>query len=81
MRIARLGLVVILALTAWVLRALSFLRRRRQGDVPRAVISLIAGISLVDALFLATTGDWPSTLVAILCFIATLLTQRWVSGT
>jgi 4-hydroxybenzoate polyprenyltransferase len=69
------------ALTAWMLRALSFLRRRRQGDVPRAVVSLIAGISLVDALFLATTGDWRVTLVAIGCFVATLLTQRWVSGT
>ena len=39
--------VTILAalLLAWVLRALSFLRRRRQGDVPRAVVSLIAGIA------------------------------------
>ena len=73
--------IVAALLLAWVLRALSFLRRRRQGDVPRAVVSLIAGISLVDALFLAAEGALLASLVAVLCFIATLLTQRWVSGT
>jgi 4-hydroxybenzoate polyprenyltransferase len=49
--------------------------------VPRAVVSLIAGISLVDALFLASAGALLATAAAIGCFIATLLTQRWVSGT
>jgi UbiA prenyltransferase family protein len=69
------------ALIAWILRSLSFLRRRGQGDVPRAVVGLIAGISLVDALFLASAGALLAAGAAILCFIATLLTQRWVSGT
>jgi len=69
------------ALIAWIVRSLSFLRRRRQGDVPRAVIGLIAGISLVDALFLASAGALLASVIAGLCFIATLLTQRWVSGT
>jgi hypothetical protein len=69
------------ALIAWTLRALSYLRRRGPGDVPRAVVSLIAGISLVDALFLASAGALPAAVVAVLCFLATLLTQRWVSGT
>jgi len=73
--------LVAAALLAWILRSLSFLRRRRQGDVPRAVVTLIAGISLVDALFLASAGAWLATAAAIVCFIATLLTQRWVSGT
>jgi 4-hydroxybenzoate polyprenyltransferase len=73
--------LVAAALLAWILRSLSFLHRRRQGDVPRAVVTLIAGISLVDALFLASAGAWLATAAAILCFIATLLTQRWVSGT
>jgi 4-hydroxybenzoate polyprenyltransferase len=49
--------------------------------VPRAVVSLIAGISLVDALFLAAAGALLAAAAAVLCFIATLLTQRWVSGT
>jgi len=73
--------VVAVALVVWVLQALSYLRRRGPGDVPRAVVSLIAGISLVDALFLASAGALLATAAAIGCFIATLLTQRWVSGT
>ena len=74
-------LVVAAVLVAWILRSLLFLRRRSPGDVPRAVISLIAGISLVDALFLASHGALVASLAAGLCFIATLLTQQWVSGT
>jgi hypothetical protein len=73
--------VVAVALVVWILQALSYLRRRGPGDVPRAVVSLIAGISLVDALFLASAGALLATAAAIGCFIATLLTQRWVSGT
>jgi UbiA prenyltransferase family len=73
--------VIATALIAWTLRALSYLRRRRPGDVPRAVVSLIAGISLVDALFLAAAGALLAAMAAVLCFLATLLTQRWVSGT
>jgi 4-hydroxybenzoate polyprenyltransferase len=68
-------------LLAWILWSLSYLRRRHRGDVPRAVISLIAGISLVDSLFLAAAGASLPALLAGLCFLATLLTQRWVSGT
>jgi UbiA prenyltransferase family len=73
--------VVAAALVVWILQALSYLRRRGPGDVPRAVVSLIAGISLVDALFLASAGALLAAAAAIGCFIATLLTQRWVSGT
>jgi 4-hydroxybenzoate polyprenyltransferase len=32
------------------------LRRRKPGDVPRAVISLIAGIALLDAILLSGAG-------------------------
>jgi|SoiMethySBSTD1v2_1073268.scaffolds.fasta_scaffold14912_10 hypothetical protein len=73
--------VVAAVLIVWILQALSYLRRRGPGDVPRAVVSLIAGISLVDALFLAAAGATLAALAAVLCFLATLLTQRWVSGT
>jgi heme O synthase-like polyprenyltransferase len=73
--------VVAAALIVWILQALSYLRRRGPGDVPRAVVSLIAGISLVDALFLASAGELFALFAAVLCFLATLLTQRWVSGT
>src|SRR5215510_1529913 len=73
---APLAVVVVAAvLVAWILRSLLFLRRRSPGDVPRAVISLIAGISLVDALFLASAGALLAAVVAVGCFLATLLTQ------
>ena len=75
------GLCVVAALAGGVGVALWLLRRRGPGDIPRAVVSLIAGISLVDALFLAVDG-WPgAAALAIACFAATLLLQRWISGT
>jgi 4-hydroxybenzoate polyprenyltransferase len=75
--------VVLLWLThlAWIGVALYFLRRRAQGDVPRAVILLIAGICLVDALFLAGAGAGCAAGLAISCFFLTLILQRWVIGT
>jgi len=49
--------LLFVALTGWVVYALHFLWRRRPGDVPRAVVSLIAGISLLDAVFIAAFGN------------------------
>lgn len=75
------GLLAAAALAGWIGVALWLLRRRRPGDIPRAVVSLIAGIALVDALFLAIAG-WPgAAALAVACFAATLALQRWVSGT
>ncbi len=76
-----LGSLTLLALAAWIGIALYFLKRRAKGDVPRAVVSLIAGIALVDALFLVLAGATTAALVAVLCFGATLAMQRWISGT
>jgi len=73
--------LVLLALAGWIVAALALLLRRRPGDIPRAVVSLIAGIALLDALFLAIAG-WPGAVpLALACFAATLVLQRWVSGT
>jgi hypothetical protein len=74
-------LQALLALTAWIGVALWFLRRRAPGDVPRAVVSLIAGIALVDALFLAVAGATGAALAAAVCFALTLALQRWIAGT
>ncbi len=75
------GLLVLAALAGLIGVALWLLQRRQSGDIPRAVVSLIAGISLVDALFLAVAG-WPSAAVlALACFATTLVLQRWISGT
>ncbi len=76
-----LAAAALVALIVWILVALYFLKRRSKGDVPRAVVSLIAGISLVDAVFLSAAGAVGAALVAGLCFLLTLALQRWVSGT
>ncbi|HZM36612.1 MAG TPA: UbiA family prenyltransferase [Burkholderiales bacterium] len=66
---------------AWVLVALWFLRRRQKGDIPRAVVSLIAGISLLDALLIAGAGFPGLALAALAGFGVTLFLQRYVAGT
>lgn len=71
-------LVAFVLWTAWGLR---LLRRRGPGDVPRAVISLIAGISLLDAIILAGHGATGAALLCIAAFGLTLGLQRWVTGT
>jgi len=71
----------LLIFAAWVLYALSLLRRRAKGDVPRAVVSLIAGISLLDAVLLCAAGAVTLAVLAVLAFALTLFLQRWVAGT
>ena len=71
----------LLLLTAWAFYALWLLRRRRPGDVPRAVVSLIAGISLLDAMLLAGAGHILFAWLAVAAFVVTLALQRWISGT
>jgi 4-hydroxybenzoate polyprenyltransferase len=82
--IAKQGMAVAffwLFFCAWVLVALWFLRRRQRGDIPRAVVSLIAGISLLDALLIASTGAIPLAVLALAGFGITLGLQRYVTGT
>ncbi len=64
-----------------LLYALGRLRRRARGDVPRAVVSLIAGMSLLDGVVLAGAGHAMPALFAVLAFVLTLALQRWISGT
>ncbi len=70
-----------LMFTAWVLYALSFLHRRRPGDVPRAVGYLLAGICLWDALVIAQAGQPAVAAFALALFATTLLLQRVVAPT
>lgn len=67
--------------TAWLLFALHLVRRRGPGDIPRAVVSLIAGICLLDALLVTATGGIGYAAIAAAGFALTLLLQRYVSGT
>jgi hypothetical protein len=61
--------------------ALSRLRRRARGDVPRAVVALIAGMSVLDGIMLAGAGHLLAAALAIAAFLLTLSLQRWVAGT
>ncbi len=75
------GALLLLLFVAWTGVALWFLKRRGPGDVPRAVISLIAGISLLDALLIAGAGAYGVAWLAVGGFLLTLALQRWVAGT
>lgn len=68
-------------LLAWIAYAVRFVVRAGPGDIPRAVISLIAGICIVDALLIAQTGHMGLALAALVGFVLTLALQRFVPGT
>jgi 4-hydroxybenzoate polyprenyltransferase len=76
-----LGALCFLALLGWSLRSMSFALRGGRGNIPRAVVSLIAGVSLVDALFIALHGPAYGVLAAFGCFLLTLRWQRHIPGT
>jgi UbiA prenyltransferase family len=75
------GGVMFVLFALWVGLALWFLRRRRPGDVPRAVVSLIAGIALLDAVLIAAAGAPAIAWLAVAGFALTLGLQRLVPGT
>lgn len=71
----------LLAFVVWIGVALRFVFRRAPGDIPRAVVSLIAGISLLDAVFVASAGEAALAALCLAAFALTLALQRIVSGT
>jgi len=73
-----LAIAIYIALFVWIVRALGLLARRRIRD---AVVSLIAGISLVDALWIARADHPAMAVAALACFVLTNLLQRVVPGT
>ncbi len=75
------GTLTWLALGVAVGRAIQLLRSKEPRRIPRAVVTLIAGISLVDAVLLARAGTPGAALLAMAAFPVTLGLQRYVSGT
>jgi 4-hydroxybenzoate polyprenyltransferase len=73
--------VVLTAHVAWSLRSLRLALRGGKGAIPKAVVGLIAGISLVDSAFIALAGVSVGVAAAVTAFGLTLLFQRWVRGT
>lgn len=76
-----LAFVAWLAAVAWTARALRIALRGGPGSIPRAVVSLIAGLSLSDAAFTAGTGQLVASAACFACFGLTLAGQRHVRGT
>ncbi len=70
-----------LALLAAIAASLLFVVRRSPGDIPRAVMTLIAAISLLDALLIAGQGRIGLAALAAGGFVLTLFLQRFVRGT
>jgi len=61
--------------------ALHRLFRRSAGDVPVAVVTMIAGVCLYDATLIAGTGSFALACLAALGFLLTLRLQKIASGT
>jgi 4-hydroxybenzoate polyprenyltransferase len=69
---------LLVALVAW---CIVLIRRAGKGDIPRAVTGMIAGIALVDAIFIAATSSMFIAGFAIAAFALTLFLQRYIAGT
>ena len=68
-------MIGVVALAIWMLR------RRLPGDIGVAVSVLIAGICVLDAIFLASAGEIALAWWAIAAFVLTLVLQRFIPGT
>ena len=79
--LAPLPLLCALLLLAWSVRSLGFALRGGPGQIPRAVVSLIAGVSLVDALFISLYAPPLVVLPVFAAFLLTLKWQRRIPGT
>ncbi|MCK6545222.1 UbiA family prenyltransferase [Myxococcota bacterium] len=75
------ALLTWVGLLFWAGSAVLALVRKEAGAIGRAVVALLTGISLVDAVLLATEGHKLLALLAIAGFGATLALQRWIRGT
>jgi 4-hydroxybenzoate polyprenyltransferase len=75
------SVLLYLGFLAWVAYSVAWLVRPGRRDIRRSVVSLIAGISLLDALLIAGAGDAARAAGAVLGFALTLAFQRWVPGT
>ncbi len=73
--------IFLVALVGWIVYCVRLVMRRGSGDIPRAVVSLIAGIALLDAMLIASAGQLMLAVLAVIGFVLTLFLQRYVSGT
>ena len=77
-----LGWVCLLVFVLWTVRNNLLVRTRQPPQIRAGIGGLIAGIALLDALWLAAMdAPAPVTAVALAAFAATLILQRFVAGT
>jgi 4-hydroxybenzoate polyprenyltransferase len=69
-----------LAWNIWVFSALILLINPESEEITRSVARLIAGISLLDAAIITATGRPDMVVFVLLCFVATLTLQRWITA-
>ncbi len=77
---APLQVGVLALFTLWTARGTKLVRSREPPAIRRGITGLIAGIALLDALWLAHHAP-PIALAAVAAFALTLLLQRYVPGT
>jgi 4-hydroxybenzoate polyprenyltransferase len=75
------ALVLPLLVAGWVAYCLTFVYRARTRSIGAAIGRLIAGISLVDGLVLASSGALEIVWLAAAGFALTLFFQRYIEGT
>jgi hypothetical protein len=76
-----IAFVAFLPALVWTVRALRIALRGGPDRIPRAVVSLIAGLSLSDAAFTAGRGELVASAACFACFGLTLSSQRRIRGT
>jgi 4-hydroxybenzoate polyprenyltransferase len=77
-----LGFTCLLIFAAWTVYCTRQIRMRIPMHIRRGIGGLIAGISLLDALWLSAAGASPYAICsALAAFVATLILQRYVAGT
>lgn len=65
----------------WTVFSLRFVYRKEGRSIGKAIGFLIAGVSLLDSLILASKGETWGLFLAWSCFGATLFFQRFIKGT
>lgn len=70
-----------LLFSGWLVYSLQFILNSTKRHIPKAVVCMIAGISLLDAIYISSTGATSLAVFAVATFALTLYLQRYVAGT
>ena len=74
-------LILVLAFIAWAAYSVLFIYMSENKQIGRAVVQLIAGVSLFDAMAIATQNLTPFVILALVTFGITLFLQQYIKGT